>query len=71
MGGNWFLMKFDFLEFSGSFSGCAPDLTIRLGSRAGAANKTILSNFWTASHVSGFVLAVAEVEVVSALVVSK
>ena len=63
-------MKFGFFDNSETFSGCAQAPTIRLSSRAGAGNKTICSKVWTEFHVSGFVVAGAGLEVVSALVAS-
>ena len=59
-------MKFEIFDNSDTFLVCAPDLTIRLSSRAGALKKMILAKVWTNAHVSGFLVPGGSLEVVSA-----
>ena len=59
-------MKFVFFDDSDTFLVCAPDLTVRLSSRAGAVKKMILAKVWTDFHVSGFLVPGGSLEVVSA-----
>ena len=61
-----FLMKFDFFDNSDTFLVCAPDLNIRLSSRAGAVKKMKLAKVWTNAHVSGFLVPGGSLQVVSA-----
>ena len=63
-------MKFGFFDNSETFSGCVQAPTVRLGSRVGAGNDIIWSKVWTKLHVSGFVVAGAGLQAVSALVAS-
>ena len=59
-------MKFEIFDNSDTFLACAPDLTVRLSSRAGAVKKMVLAKVWTDSHVSGFLVPSGSLEVASA-----
>ena len=59
-------MKFEFFDNSDTFLVCAPDLNIRLSSRAGAVKKMILAKVWAGFHVSGFLVPGGSLGVVSA-----
>ena len=68
---NWILMKFDFFDILKFLLSCAPDLKIRLSSRANVRKILMWTKVLTKSHVSGFVMAGASLELVPALVVQK